>query len=106
MENQGDRHNTGKLGWRLVPFFALEPMVRVLMFGEGKYDAWNWAKGLSWSGCIESLLRHTHALLGGQDFDEESKLHHVGHMMCNCLFLSYYIITGTGTDDRKKYLVD
>lgn len=67
---------------------------------------WNWTKGLSWTECTESLLRHTHAFLGGEDHDKESKLHHIGHMMCNVLFLSYMILTGKGTDDREKYLAE
>lgn len=29
----GSRYNEGKLKWSYVPFKALEPMVRVLMFG-------------------------------------------------------------------------
>ena len=33
----GDRFNTGKLKWSLLSWKALEPMVRVLMFGAEKY---------------------------------------------------------------------
>lgn len=106
MSEQGLRYNKGKLKWSYIPFFALEPMIEVLMFGAEKYSPWNWTKGLSWTECTESLLRHTHAFLGGEDHDKESKLHHIGHMMCNVLFLSYMILTGKGTDDREKYLAE
>lgn len=99
-EKKGLRYNTGKRKWSLVPFFVFDPMVRVLEFGAEKYDSWNWTKGLSWNETCESLLRHTHAFMRGEDCDQESKLHHIGHMMCNVMFLSYMIITGKGVDDR------
>lgn len=37
----GSRFNKGKLKWSLVSMKALEPMVKVLMFGAEKYDAHN-----------------------------------------------------------------
>jgi hypothetical protein len=45
----GLRYNTGKLKWSLVSWKALEPMVRVLMFGAEKYDSHNWKKGLEYT---------------------------------------------------------
>ncbi len=100
---KGDRFNSGKLEWGLVPMKALEPMIRVLMFGKKKYDAWNWTKGLSWTQTYESMQRHLNAFMSGENDDPESGLHHIGHILCNALFLSYMIMTGKGTDDRYKY---
>lgn len=98
----GSRYNEGKLKWSYVPFKALEPMVRVLMFGAEKYAPFNWTKGLKYTEICESLLRHTHAFLDGEDNDPESKLEHVGHILCNGLFLSYMFLFRKDMDDRYK----
>jgi hypothetical protein len=101
-KQSGDRFNEGKLKWSLVSFKALEPMVRVLMFGAKKYDAFNWQKGLSYTEICESLLRHVHAFLEGEDNDKESKIEHIGHIMCNAMFLSFMFLFRKDKDDRHK----
>jgi len=102
MSEIGDRSNEGKLKWSLVSWKALAPMVKVLMFGATKYSAWNWTKGLKYTEICESLLRHTHAFLEGEDDDPESKLEHVGHILCNAMFLSYMFLFKKDMDDREK----
>ena len=102
MTELGERKNEGKLKWSLVSWAALAPMVKVLMFGAEKYSSWNWAKGLKYTEICESLLRHTHAFLEGEDDDPESKLSHVGHILCNGMFLSYMILFKRDMDDREK----
>jgi hypothetical protein len=99
---EGERYNTGKLRWSLVSWKALEPMVRVLEFGAEKYSDWNWAKGLKYTEICESMLRHIHAFIEGEDDDPESKLHHVGHILCNAMFLSYMFIFKKDMDDRRS----
>lgn len=98
----GSRYNEGKLKWSYVSFKALEPMVRVLMFGAEKYAPFNWTKGLKYTEICESLLRHIHAFLDGEDNDPESKLEHVGHILCNSMFLSYMFLFRRDMDDRHK----
>jgi hypothetical protein len=96
----GKRYNTGKLKWRLVSWRALSPMVRVLMFGAEKYDDHNWKKGLKYTEICESLQRHLNAFIEGEDNDTESKLTHVGHILCNAMFLSYMFLFKKDMDDR------
>lgn len=96
----GDRFNTGKLKWSLVSWKALAPMVQVLEFGAKKYDDWNWTKGLKYTEVCESLLRHVHSFMEGEDDDPESKLTHVGHILCNAMFLSYMFLFKKDMDDR------
>lgn len=86
---QADRFNTGKPEWSLVDFPSLEPMVRVLEFGAQKYSRNNWKKGLPINSIIDSLMRHVIAYKEGEDIDPESGISHIGHMMCNLMFLSY-----------------
>ena len=85
----GTRDNAGKPRWSLVDFDALEPMVRVLEFGAQKYGDNNWKKGLKTTEICESLLRHIIAYLNCENNDSESKLPHIGHILCNAMFLSY-----------------
>jgi hypothetical protein len=96
----GDRFNTGKLKWSLVSWKALAPMVRVLMFGAEKYDDHNWKKGLKYTEVCESLQRHINAFIEGEENDPESKLSHVGHILCNAMFLSYMSMFKKDMDDR------
>ena len=98
----GDRKNNGKHKWSLVSYKALEPMVDVLMFGEQKYSAHNWKKGLKYTETIESMQRHMNAFLDGEDNDPESGLPHIGHILCNAQFLSYMYQFRKDLDDRYK----
>jgi len=90
-ENKGLRYNTGKRKWSLVHFRSLEPMIEVLEYGAGKYAPKNWQKGLDKSEILESLQRHVAKLFDGEDIDQESGLHHIGHIMCNAMFYSYFL---------------
>ena len=89
MSDRATRFNKGKLRWSLVDFKSLEPMVRVLEFGAKKYSAHNWKKGLPITEISDSLQRHLYAYLAGEDTDPESGESHIGHMLCNLMFLSY-----------------
>ena len=83
------RYNEGKPQWSLVDFESLEDLVRVLEFGANKYSPNNWKKGLDNTKIIDSMLRHVFAYLRGEDKDPESELSHIGHIMCNAMFLAY-----------------
>lgn len=94
------RYNEGKIRWQLVSWIALKPMVLVLMFGATKYAPHNWKKGLSYSSIAESLQRHLYAFMDGENDDPESKLSHLGHILCNAMFLSYMHVFKPEMDDR------
>lgn len=101
----GDRFNIGKLKWSLVSWKALEPMIQVLMFGANKYSPNGWRKGLKYSEISESLQRHLNSFMEGEDNDPESKLSHIGHILCNAMFLSYMYIFRKDLDDRYKDVI-
>jgi hypothetical protein len=86
----GLRFNSGKLRWGLMHYKSMEPLVRVLMFGAEKYDDNNWMKGLNKREILECMQRHLAALLDGENMDKESGLPHIGHIMCNAMFYSYF----------------
>lgn len=84
------RYNDGKLKWSLVHYGSLIPMVEVLMFGAQKYSANNWMKPMDSKEILDSLQRHLASLMDGEPHDKESKLHHIGHILCNAMFYSYH----------------
>jgi len=84
------RYNKWKPKWSLVDFESLLPMVRVLEFWAEKYSPDNWKKWLDKTEILESAMRHLTAMLDGEEIDKESTLPHVWHLMCNCLFYSFY----------------
>jgi len=96
------RFNNSKLQWSLVDYKSLEPMVRVLEFGAKKYAPDNWKKGLDTLKICESLLRHIYAFMDGEDIDPESGESHIGHMMCNTLFLSYTVDKKPDFDKNRR----
>lgn len=98
----GLRYNDGKLPWHLVDFQALEPMVRVLEYGASKYDPHNWKQGMPHAEIADCLLRHLFAWIHGEDNDQESGLSHLGHVLCNAMFLTYNVKHHPELDNRYK----
>ncbi len=99
----GKKFDKGKLGYHLVPWDAVEGGVRVLDYGEWKYAARNWEKGMSWSRVFAGILRHLTAWWMGEDIDPESKMPHLWHAQCGIWFLCAYTRRGmTKFDDRPR----
>ncbi|CAB4134467.1 hypothetical protein UFOVP273_86 [uncultured Caudovirales phage] len=100
------RFDTNKTRWDLLPFEAVEDIVKVLEFGAKKYAAHNWQKGdgFAYTRVLNSLLRHIFAFMQGEDNDPESGLSHMAHAGCNVVFLLYYLKNAErySNDDRFK----
>lgn len=104
-EDKGLRYNEGKIRHDLVPQFAQQEYAKVLTRGAEKYAVRNWELGMRWSSVLASLKRHLTAYELGDDYDEESGLLHMAHVMCNAGFLlEYYKIYPQGDDRPHKYL--
>ena len=86
-----------------VPVSRLRLAADVLTYGADKYAQWNWTKGQSWSVPFNSGLRHLAAWLDHEDFDPESGLSHLGHFICNVLFLSQYSLAYQEGEDWVVY---
>ena len=67
VDGSGLRHNTGKLPIDLVPVSAVTSLARVLEIGSRKYARFNWAKGMKWTICYASAMRHLLKWGAGQD---------------------------------------
>ena len=103
-KHEGLRFNDGKIRYDLIPTFANQQLAQVLTFGAAKYQPHNWQKGMAWSTAIASLKRHLAAFEAGEDYDKESGLLHMAHVLCNAAFIAeYYKIYPQG-DDRPHTL--
>ena len=92
MKEKSLRFNKDKLEWSLVDFKSLEIMVQILQetYKKGKYPRDNWKKGMELKDILDSLFRHVVALMDGEEYDQESGRHHIGHILCNCMFYQYH----------------
>lgn len=107
MEDKGLRFNEGKTRHDLVPQFAQQQYAKVLTKGAEKYAERNWERGMRWSKVTASLKRHVEAFETGEDYDKETGLLHMAHVMCNAGFLTeYYKIYPQGDDRPHDYLSD
>jgi len=60
---------------------------------------------MPWAAVLASLERHIHAFKRGQDYDSESGLLHMAHVLANAAFLAeYYRIFAQGDDRPRRYL--
>lgn len=105
-ETAAVKFDSNKTDWAILPFGALEEIVKVLKFGEEKYARGNFASasGLNYSRLINSIFRHTISFARGQDKDPESGLSHIAHVGCCVIFLLHYIVNKEDyktNDDRS-----
>lgn len=88
MSDIGRKDDTGKAPWHLLPWGAVEEVVKVLEFGAKKYapDGWRHVPNGE-SRYFSALIRHLVAWREGEWLDPESGLPHLAHVVCNALFL-------------------
>jgi len=88
---EGTKHDQGKPRWDLLPFDAVEEVVKVYTFGATKYDAWNWTKGIKYSRIAAAMFRHwVKWWWRGLVNDEETKCHHLASVIWCGLALLHY----------------
>ena len=87
----GMKFDTDKLLYSLIPTSATKALAEVLTYGAKKYAPGNWVKVDNGEDrYLNALFRHLEAYRAGEDFDEESKLSHLAHCMCNIAFLHHF----------------
>jgi hypothetical protein len=85
---------------RLLGSNVWHDCANVFDYGQRKYKAWNWAKGMPWSVPMACAARHLVAMIQGEINDPESGLPHSGHVACNIVMLLTYADTYPEGDDR------
>jgi hypothetical protein len=99
----GMKADLGKRDWSLMPWSALEEVVKVLEFGAKKYAPNNWkyvvpAKYRYKNAC----MRHLTAYMEGKEIDNETGLSHMAHVACNALFLLFLEQEGGVDEDNQS----
>ena len=87
MPQTGMKFDGGKRDYTLLPWDALEDVVRVLEFGAQKYARDNWKHVENAEiRYMAAAMRHMVAHLNGEKADPESGIDHLAHAMCCLLF--------------------
>jgi hypothetical protein len=98
----GIKHDAEKPMIALIPSSALEEEAWVWTFGMKKYGMWNWKNGLSYMRILSAMLRHTIAIMRGEDRDSESGKLHAAHIRCcAAMLIEFQLNNRTDLDDRK-----
>jgi len=94
---EGKKFDASKLDWTLVPFKAMEDVVKVLAFGAAKYERENWKTVKEpMRRYRAAAYRHLNAINEGEWFDPESGLPHAAHCVCCLIFMLWF---GEGHDE-------
>jgi len=92
---EGIKHDNGKLRWDLLPFDALEEVVKCYTLGASRYGDRNWENGIKYSRLVGSLLRHLNAWLKGSTYNwDDSGVMHIAQVVWNALALLTYEVRG------------
>ena len=98
----------GKVPYQLVPVEAMEQYALAMAYGAKKHkiDDWREGKGMPWCWLIAAILRHTFKVLAGEDFDKDSGLPHMAHVMASASMLLYYLTYKKRYDQDDRFTND
>ena len=101
---EGTKNDSGKPRWELLPYDAVEEVVKVLTEGAKKYDDRNWEQGIKYSRVFAAAQRHMSAFWQGSNINQaDFNLHHIAHAATSLLMLLAYELRGmTNWDDRPN----
>ncbi len=100
---KADRFNVGKCRLGMIPLDCHKWEADGFDYGQKKYSAFNWRRGLPITEQMDSLLRHLNAFFNEyEDIDPESGVHHLGLAQCNLAMMVNTLINHPELDDRFK----
>ena len=86
--DDGKKYDDGKLRYDLVPFGALEEVIKVLGMGAIKYGDDNWKRVDNLERrYLAAAYRHLGQVMQGEDTDDESGLPHLAHAITGLMFV-------------------
>lgn len=84
----GQKFDSGKPDYSLLPWDAVEDVVRVLDFGAKKYTRDNWRLVEDHKNrYLAAAFRHLSSYAQGEEVDSETGISHLAHASCCILFL-------------------
>lgn len=98
-QSEGRKDDSGKTRYDLLPPLALDEFAKVLTFGAKKYDPENWRLvDDAMNRYFAAAQRHMWAFKRGENSDQESRLHHLGHAICCLAFMLELELEGEAHD--------
>lgn len=99
----GVKHDQEKSMVGLIPPRALLEEGYVWGMGAKKYSPHNWRGGLTILRLCGAIMRHTIAIMAGEDIDPESGRHHAAHIRCDAgMLIEFFYENRAELDDRYK----
>jgi hypothetical protein len=89
VELVGRKFDGDKIRWDLLPWREVEQVVRVLMYGAGKYEDNNWQNVKPPVRYSAATFRHLVAWCQEEKNDKETGESHLAHAICCLLFLMW-----------------
>jgi len=97
----------GKPGITAVPPVAIFALGAAMQDGVNKYEKYNWREaGATVSVFVDAMGRHLLAYYAGEDYANDSKIHHLAHLMAGCAILLDAELHGKLNDDRLAKELD
>lgn len=90
----GRKFDEGKTMWHILPFAAIECIVKVMMFGMKKYTLNNWQHVKPPVRYLDAAIRHIHAWFDGEKCDKETGFSHLSHAGCCIVFAIWLELKG------------
>lgn len=103
--SKGMKFDNAKPDYSLMPFAALDEVVKVLTYGADKYDRFNWEK-VERHRYEAAALRHMSAYMQGEKYDPETGINHLAHAMCSLLFLTEFDLKSEKNVEKPMYSTD
>lgn len=101
MTNPKDRVGLTKVPLHLIPTSSQVHAAMAHLDGAKKYGPYNWrTEEVAVSVYISACLRHIGKYFNGEDFDEESGVHHLGHAIAGLNILLDAELSKNLIDDR------
>jgi hypothetical protein len=94
----------GKPTSAVIPPVAIMALGAAMQDGATKYGAFNWrGTGVTASVFFNAKMRHTLSWWSGEDFAQDSLIHHLAHDMASNAILLDAMLVGRFNDDRPPY---
>ena len=84
----------------LMPYKVIDLLGLIYLYGCKKYDENNWRKGMKVGKIFAAFNRHSGQWHGGEIYDKESGMHHIGHSLWQLFALRWYQKYKPEFDDR------
>lgn len=96
VDEVGVKYDGDKPDYSLLPFHALDEVVKTLTYGARKYSRDNWKKVPHFRRrYLAASLRHVMAYARGEVLDSESGYHHLSHAIVSLMYIVEDLLTST-----------